>query len=101
MLAYEPPSRVLLGWDISPRGQIESDSEETSEWEVRFIAETAHRTRVELGHRKLDQNGDGRKSVREGVYATLTCSPSRPDSHSFARNGTYHSLALSRDPLSS
>ena len=67
VLAYEPPNRVLLSWDISPRWQIESDPEKTSEWEVRFIAETAHRTRIELEHRKLDRHGDGWESVQEGV----------------------------------
>ena len=39
VLAYEPPSRVLLSWDISPQWQIEDDPLKTSEWEVRFIAE--------------------------------------------------------------
>jgi len=67
VLAYEPPNRVLLSWDISPRRQIETDPEKTSEWEVRFIAETPHRTRVELEHRKLDRHGDGRQGVRDGV----------------------------------
>jgi uncharacterized protein YndB with AHSA1/START domain len=67
VLAYEPPNRVLLSWDISPRWQIETDPEKTSEWEVRFIAETPHRTRVELEHRKLDRHGDGRQGVRDGV----------------------------------
>jgi uncharacterized protein YndB with AHSA1/START domain len=67
VLAYEPPNRVLLSWDISPRWQIETDPEKTSEWEVRFIAETPHRTRVELEHRKLDRHGDGWQGVRDGV----------------------------------
>ena len=63
----EPPNRVLLSWDISPRWQIETDPEKTSEWEVRFTAETSHRTRVELEHRKLDRHGDGWQGVRDGV----------------------------------
>jgi uncharacterized protein YndB with AHSA1/START domain len=67
VLAYEPPNRVLLSWDISPQWQIETDPERTSEWEVRFTAETPHRTRVELEHRKLDRHGDGWQSVRDGV----------------------------------
>ena len=67
VLAYEPPNRVLLSWDISPRWQIETDPEKTSEWEVRFTAETPHRTRVELEHRKLDRHGDGWQGVRDGV----------------------------------
>lgn len=67
VLAYEPPNRVLLSWDISPRWQIETDPEKTSEWEVRFTAETANRTRVDLEHRKLDRHGDGWPGVRDGV----------------------------------
>lgn len=67
VLAYEPPDRVLLSWDISPRWQIETDPEKTSEWEVRFIAETPNRTRVELEHRKLERHGGGWEGVRDGV----------------------------------
>lgn len=67
VLAYEPPDRVLLSWDISPQWQIETDPEKTSEWEVRFTAETPNRTRVELEHRKLERHGDGWEGVRDGV----------------------------------
>ena len=67
VLAYEPPSRVLLSWDISPHWQIETNLEKTSEVEVRFIAETPQRTRVELEHRHLERHGDGWEGVREGV----------------------------------
>src|SRR3954469_19365185 len=67
VLAYEPPHRVLLSWNISPQWQIETDPEKTSEWEVRFIAETASRTRIELEHRKLERHGHGWEGVRDGV----------------------------------
>jgi uncharacterized protein YndB with AHSA1/START domain len=67
VLAYEPPNRVLLSWDISPRWQIETDPERTSEWEVRFVAEAPNRTRVELEHRMLQRHGDGWQGVRDGV----------------------------------
>ena len=67
VLAYEPPSRVLLSWDISPHWQIETDLEKTSEVEVRFIAESPDRTRVELEHRNLDRHGPGWEAVRDGV----------------------------------
>jgi uncharacterized protein YndB with AHSA1/START domain len=67
VLAYEPPHRVLLSWDISPQWQIEADPEKTSEWEVRFTAETPNRTRVELEHRKLERHGAGWEGVRDGV----------------------------------
>lgn len=67
VLAYEPPHRVVFSWDISPRWQIETDALRTSEVEVRFIAETPGRTRVELEHRNLERHGDGWQSVRDGV----------------------------------
>jgi uncharacterized protein YndB with AHSA1/START domain len=68
VLAYEPPHRVVFSWDISPRWQIESDPDKASEVEIRFISETADRTRVELEHRNLDRHGDGWEGVREGVH---------------------------------
>ncbi|WP_028346591.1 SRPBCC family protein [Bradyrhizobium murdochi] len=67
VLAYEPPNRVLLSWNISPRWQIETNQDKTSEWEVRFTAETTHRTRVEIEHRKLERHGEGWEGVRDGV----------------------------------
>jgi uncharacterized protein YndB with AHSA1/START domain len=67
VLAYEPPNRVVISWDISPQWQIETDLEKTSEVDVRFFPETPDRTRVELEHRNLDRHGDGWEAVREGV----------------------------------
>ena len=67
VLAYEPPNRVLLSWDISPQWQVETDLDKTSEWEVRFVAETPDRTRVEIEHRNLERHGDGWKGVREAL----------------------------------
>lgn len=67
VLAYEPPDRVVFSWDISPRWQIERDPSQTSEVEVRFVAETPQRTRVELEHRYLDRHGAGWESVSDGV----------------------------------
>jgi uncharacterized protein YndB with AHSA1/START domain len=67
VLAYEPPDRVVFSWDISPQWQIESDQSNASEVEVRFVAETPERTRVELEHRNLDRHGPGWESLQEGV----------------------------------
>jgi uncharacterized protein YndB with AHSA1/START domain len=67
VLDYQPPDRVVFSWDIGPSWQVESDPEKTSEVEVRFIAETPERTRVELEHRHLDRHGPGWQSVSDGV----------------------------------
>jgi uncharacterized protein YndB with AHSA1/START domain len=67
VLAYEPPNRVVFSWDISPQWQVETDHAKSSEVEVRFIAETPERTRVELEHRNLDRHGEGWESERDGV----------------------------------
>ena len=67
VLAYDPPDRVVFSWDISPQWQVETEPDNTSEVEVRFVAETPQRTRVELEHRHLDRHGPGWESVRDGV----------------------------------
>jgi uncharacterized protein YndB with AHSA1/START domain len=67
VLAYEPPNRVVISWDIGPQWQLETDLEKTSEVEVRFVPETPERTLVELEHRNLERHGEGWEAVREGV----------------------------------
>jgi uncharacterized protein YndB with AHSA1/START domain len=69
VLAYEPPERVVFSWDIGPTWQIETDPSRASEVEVRFIAQSPERTRVELEHRHIDRHGDGWEGLREGVRA--------------------------------
>ena len=49
VLAWEPPSRVMLTWRLN--GQFQVDDTVKSEIEVRFVAEEASVTRVELEHR--------------------------------------------------
>jgi uncharacterized protein YndB with AHSA1/START domain len=67
IVAYEPPNRVVFTWDIGPTWQIETDLTRTSEVEVRFAAESAERTRVELEHRHIERHGAGWESVAAGV----------------------------------
>ncbi|HEY6414987.1 MAG TPA: SRPBCC family protein, partial [Acidimicrobiales bacterium] len=65
--AYEPPTRVVFSWDIGSTWQLEHDPANTSEVEVRFVAQGPNRTRVELEHRHIDRHGPGWEAVYDGV----------------------------------
>jgi uncharacterized protein YndB with AHSA1/START domain len=67
VLAYEPPHRVVLSWDITLQWKLETDPSKTSEVEVRFIAEGPRRTRVELEHRGIERHGEGWEQMRDAV----------------------------------
>lgn len=62
VLAWEPPSRLLLSWDINADWQY--DSTLKTEIEVLFTAEGRDRTRVALEHRHLDRYGARRDEMR-------------------------------------
>lgn len=62
VLVWEPPSRLVLTWDIDANWQ--HDPKLNTEIEVRFIADGDDTTRVELEHRKLDRYGDKRDQMR-------------------------------------
>jgi uncharacterized protein YndB with AHSA1/START domain len=63
VLAWDPPSRVLLSWEITSDWQ--HDAGLLTEVEVRFIAEGPNKTRVELEHRNLDRFGAKKDEMRE------------------------------------
>src|SRR5215813_8320374 len=62
VLAWEPPSRLVLSWDVTADWQY--DPALQTEIEVLFIAEGRARTRVELEHRRLDRYGARRDEMR-------------------------------------
>src|SRR6516165_2666997 len=62
VLSWEPPSRLVLSWDISADWQ--PDPALKTEIEVRFIPEGKDGTRVELEHRHLDRYGARRDEMR-------------------------------------
>ncbi len=67
VLAYEPPNRVVISWDISAQWAVETNLEKTSEVEVRFVSEAPERTRVEVEHRNLERHGEGWEGMRDAV----------------------------------
>jgi uncharacterized protein YndB with AHSA1/START domain len=62
VLSWDPPSRLVLSWDISADWQ--PDPTLKTELEVRFIADGENDTRVELEHRHLDRYGARRDEMR-------------------------------------
>ena len=66
IIVWEPPQRFVMSWDIN--SQWKPDTTIGSEVEVRFIADGADATRVELEHRKFEQLGaEGGNKVRKDV----------------------------------
>jgi uncharacterized protein YndB with AHSA1/START domain len=67
VLAYEPPRRFVISWDVNVQWQLEADHDKTSEVEVRFTAIGPDRTRVELEHRNIERHGPGWEQMRDAV----------------------------------
>jgi uncharacterized protein YndB with AHSA1/START domain len=67
VLAFEPPHRFVISWDINLDWKVETDPQRTSEVEVTFTAEAPGRTHVELEHRRLERHGDGWEAMRDAV----------------------------------
>jgi uncharacterized protein YndB with AHSA1/START domain len=66
IIVWEPPQRFVMTWEIN--SQWKPDSTVGSEVEVRFIADGANATRVEVEHRKFEQMGaEGGASMRKDV----------------------------------
>jgi DNA-binding transcriptional ArsR family regulator/uncharacterized protein YndB with AHSA1/START domain len=55
VVAWEPPHRLVLTWQITGEWEFDPDPEHASEIEVRFTADGPGRTVVELEHRHIDR----------------------------------------------
>lgn len=55
VLVWQPPHRLVLGWQINGHWQYDPDPAHASEIDVRFTAEGPGRTLVEVEHRHLDR----------------------------------------------
>jgi uncharacterized protein YndB with AHSA1/START domain len=67
VLVWERPSRLVLAWQTNGAWQHDPDPAHASEVDVRFVAESPQRTRVELEHRHLDRHTVGGEALRIAV----------------------------------
>ena len=67
VIDWEPPQRLVLAWQLN--GQWQFDPDLVTEVEVRFIAQDANATRVELEHRHLQRMGETAGQIRGMVDA--------------------------------
>jgi uncharacterized protein YndB with AHSA1/START domain len=65
VIAWEPPNRVVLAWQINAEWKF--DPSLISEVEVRFQAQGTDTTLVRLEHGKLDAFGEGAEKVRQAI----------------------------------
>ena len=55
MLAWEPPTRLVLAWRLDAEWKHNPDPAKQTEIEVHFVPDGPGRTRVDLEHRLLDR----------------------------------------------
>jgi uncharacterized protein YndB with AHSA1/START domain len=65
---WEPGKRFVMSWEISAEWKPDARAQFASEVEVRFVADGAGRTRVELEHRNFERMGAAAgEKMRSGV----------------------------------
>ena len=65
VLAWEPPARLLLAWQLTAEWRFDPDL--VTEVEVLFTPEGETLTRVDLEHRHLERFGDKAETVRQSI----------------------------------
>jgi hypothetical protein len=65
VIAWQPPQALVLAWQVNAEWQYDPDL--VTEVEVKFIAEGANLTRIELEHRYLERMGAKAAEARTAV----------------------------------
>jgi uncharacterized protein YndB with AHSA1/START domain len=65
VLTWEPPTRLVLAWQIN--ADFHFDADLVTEIEVRFTPEGAGATRVDFEHRNLERLGERAAALRESL----------------------------------
>jgi uncharacterized protein YndB with AHSA1/START domain len=64
VLAWQPPHRILLTWQVGPQWTYEPDPARGSEIEVTFTPDGDDGTRVDLVHRHIERYGPEAERMR-------------------------------------
>jgi uncharacterized protein YndB with AHSA1/START domain len=67
ILAWDPPHRLVIAWQIHGDWTYQPDLAQASEVEVRFTPVAGGMTRVDLEHRHLERHGAGTVAMRTAV----------------------------------
>ena len=67
VLVWDPPGRLVLAWQISPRREPEPNPAKASEVEVRFEPADQGGTMVTLEHRGFERHGPDGASYRDAL----------------------------------
>lgn len=67
VLAFEPPHRLELSWQIGPNREPVPDEQAASTVELRFAPEGDQATRVEFEHRGFERHGESADAYREAL----------------------------------
>ncbi len=65
VLVWDPPSRLVLNWQLNPDWKFDADL--ITEVEVRFSPDGTGATRVELEHRNLERFGSRADAFRQQI----------------------------------
>lgn len=70
VLKWDPPHAVCFSWHVGPGHDqpdwiCDPDMAKASELEIRFTAENAATTLIELTHSKLERHGEGAEQLRD------------------------------------
>jgi uncharacterized protein YndB with AHSA1/START domain len=66
VLAWQPPHRLVVTWQINGQWQYDPDPEHASEIEVRFTPDGSDQTTVELEHRLIHRLVGG-EAIRDSI----------------------------------
>ena len=67
VLAWEPPARLVIAWQITHQWGYEPELAKSSEVEVRFTPQGTQTTRIDLEHRYFNRHGPGAAAMRTAV----------------------------------